>query len=231
MACTHTSTVSCLPSKSSTETDDNQLFLELISLSSLRWGAVSEGGRERLTDRDVCFPALPPSLWDDPPHPPTNQPPPNLVDQTKDIICRPSLFLSVSLVGSAYQSNTAQGKKATQWYMCVCVNDCVCVCVCVCVWAGGWKVCLPLRQASIYPFLQFISPPCLYDPFRSASRGGTRGKDVVGPRHRLLTPAQNSSTGPGTVYPCKDMSGNTNGATCRPAAHFCQSCNWPHNAA
>ena len=76
MACTHTSTVSCLPSKSSTETDDNQLFLELISLSSLRWGAVSEGGRERLTDRDVCFPALPPSLWDDPPHPPTNQPPP-----------------------------------------------------------------------------------------------------------------------------------------------------------
>lgn len=184
----------------------------------------SERGGERLTDRDVCFPAFPPSLWDDPPHPPTNQPPPlNLVDQTKDIICRPSLFLSVSLLGCAYQSNTAQGKKATLWYMCVCV----------CVWAGGWKVCLPLRQASIYPFLQFISPPCLYDPFWSASRGGTRGKDVVRPRRCLLTPAQNSSTGPGNVFPCKDMSArntHTYRVTCRPAAHFGQSCNWPNNA-
>lgn len=46
------------------------------------------------------------------------------------------------------------------------------MCVSVCVWAGGWKVCLPLCQASIYPFLQFISPPCLYDPFRCASREG-----------------------------------------------------------
>ncbi len=33
MECTHTYTISCLPSKSSTETDDSQLFLELISLS------------------------------------------------------------------------------------------------------------------------------------------------------------------------------------------------------
>lgn len=102
------------------------------------------------------------------------------MDQTKDMICRPSLFLSLPLLGSAYQSNTAQGKNP----------HCG---TCVCAWTKGWKVCLPLSQASIYPFLQFISPPCIYNPFRSASRGGTWGKDIVRPRCCLLTLAQNSS--------------------------------------
>lgn len=122
------------------------------------------------------------------------------MDQTKDIICRPSLFLSVSL-SSALHTNPIQPKEKKKSH--------VVVRACVCVWAKGWRVCLPLRQASIYPFLQFISPPCLYDPFRSASRGGTQGKDVVRPCHCLLTPAQNSSsTGPGTTDPYKDMSGS-----------------------
>lgn len=69
-----------------------------------------------------------------------------LMDETKDIICRPSLVWALSSA-VVNQSNTALRKitKALRldW---------------------GWKVYLPLRQASIYPTLQFISPPRSCDP-------------------------------------------------------------------
>lgn len=74
-----------------------------------------------------------------------------------------------------------------------------CVCVCVSGPGVGRSVCLSAKHRFIL-FLQFISPTCLYDPFRSASRGGTWGKGVVG-IHRRLLKLKNRVTGPGTTAP------------------------------
>jgi len=71
---------------------------------------------------------------------------PTLMDKTKDIICRPSLVWALSSA-SVNQSNTALRKITKALHL-----------------DWGWKVYLPLRQASIYPTLQFISPPCSCDP-------------------------------------------------------------------
>lgn len=77
----------------------------------------------------------------------------NLTDQTKDIICRPSLFLSISLPSSAYQSNTAQGKKAMPRSTCVRVYARVCLCVpvrvCVSGLGVGRSVCLSAKHRFI----------------------------------------------------------------------------------
>lgn len=142
-------------------------------------------GRKRLADRDVC---------DDPPlAPPPAHPPTWRIKQRTSFVGQVFFWASLS---PALHTNPIQPKEKKAMLR----STCVCACMCVSGPGVGRSVCLSAKHRFIL-FLQFISPPRLYDPFRSASRGSTWCKGVVGIHRRLLTPAQKPSNGPGDHSP------------------------------